>query len=65
MPFINLINTEMQLAPPLDMSFEAVFGPAALKLLQKGDTKSLEKLMELYGQSKDLAKEVEKLLKKK
>ncbi len=65
MALFEMVNTELQVASPLDNSLEAAFGQAALKLLEKGDRKSLEKLLDLYNQSKDLAKQLDKLLKAK
>lgn len=58
-------NTEVQLAGPLNNSLEAVFGQAALKLLKKGDKKSLDELGKLYDQTAEIMKKVDKLVNKK
>ena len=63
MALFEVVNTEMQIANPLGNTLEAAFGSAALKLLEKGDAKSQEKLMALYKQAKDLVKQVDKLTK--
>lgn len=65
MALLEVINTEMQVVSPLYNSLEAAFGQAVLKLLEKGDRKSLEKLMKLYDQARDLVQELDKLVKTK
>lgn len=65
MALFEMINTEMQFISPLGDSIEAAFGRTALKLLEKGDQKSLEKMMKLYDQARSLVKELDKLTKTK
>lgn len=60
----EIINTEVQLASPIGNSVEAAFGQAALVLLEKGDTKSLDELMKLYKEAKGLMKKVDRLVAK-
>ena len=65
MALLEIVNTEMQVMNPLENKLEAVFGQAALKLLEKDDRKSIDKLLELYDQAKDLMQELDKLVKTK
>ena len=65
MALLEVINTEMQVMSPLYNNMEAAFGQAALKLLEKGDRKSLEKLMKLYGRARDVVQELDELVKVK
>lgn len=65
MALLQVVNTEMSLAVPLSGTFEATFGQAALKLLEKGDDKGLVRLMELHRQSKEIVKELDKLVNRK
>jgi len=61
----EMINTEVQLAGPLNNSLEATFGQVALKLLEKDDRASLEELMKLYKQAGDIMSKVDRLVNKK
>jgi hypothetical protein len=65
MPLMNVVNTEMALTNPIDNSLDTAFGRTALKLLEKGDRKKLDKLMELYKQAKSISGQLEKLEKSK
>ena len=61
-PFWQMTNTKVELMGPLNNSMEAAFGQAALKLLESGDDKSLDELMELYGQARDIMKKLDRLV---
>jgi len=65
MALFEFVNTEMQVASPLSDNMQAAFGQAALKLLEKGDRKSLDRLMKLYEQAQKLMKELDALVKEK
>ena len=59
----QMTNTEIQMMGPLPNDMEAVFGQVALGLLEKNDTKSLEKLMKLRARARDIMKELDGLSK--
>ena len=64
MPFWEIVNTEVKLAGPMGNSLEAMFGQAALTLLEAGDSNALDELMKLRKQAREIMKKVDKLTDK-